>query len=200
MFQSEVQKRLKLLIVGQDQLVEISDQLFHLKEAGQGEADLKVTFSNECVLFRKLEKKGLQYFQNQKCADYVLFEYRDDVWYVHIFELKRTISSKRWNEEIKIQFAGALQNALALAGVLGVNIALDQVTLYTVYRNDKINDATNPGKLRYRMHKELNGIEHTNESDWNDSEIVVRLTKNLNLKHVKVGLNLEYGTGEYCIG
>lgn len=102
--------------------------------------------------------------------------------------------------EIKIQFAGALQNALALAGVLGVNIALDQVTLYTVYRNDKINDATNPGKLRYRMHKELNGIEHTNESDWNDSEIVVRLTKNLNLKHVKVGLNLEYGTGEYCIG
>lgn len=81
----------------------------------------ELKLNHPCILFKDLEKKKLRYFKNQMCSDYVLFEYidQDDNWRIHIFELKRSVGEKEWNR-IKKQFMGALQNALALAGVLDV--------------------------------------------------------------------------------
>lgn len=79
MFQEKVQKRLNLFIIGTNQLVEISDKSFHLTEIKKdGKADLRVDVSAPCILFRDLENKKLQYFNNQKCADYVMFENIED--------------------------------------------------------------------------------------------------------------------------
>ena len=117
MFKDNVQQRLTLFEVGQGKNVECSDEIFHLTEKGEGQADVEVSLSNPCILFRDLENRKLKYFKNNKCADYVLFEYQGQNWIVHIFELKKTVKTKEW-EHIKQQFSGALQNALALAGVL----------------------------------------------------------------------------------
>ena len=79
MFQEKVQKRLNLFIIGTNQPVEISDKSFQLTEIKKdGKADLRVDVSSPCILFRDLENKKLQYFNNQKCADYVMFENIED--------------------------------------------------------------------------------------------------------------------------
>lgn len=198
MFQEKVQKRLNLFEVGQGKSVEISNQLFHLTEKGQGEADLGIHLSRPCILFRNLENKKMQYFKNKKCADYVLFENNEERWSIHIFELKRSVSADEW-KKIKIQFAGALQNALALAGVLGISVELNNIELYTVYRNDKLNDAANPARLRCNMHKQENR-QKTDYRDWNESTITIDFVGNVAAKHHKIKLDIESGTGECELG
>ena len=197
MFQEKVQKRLELLDVGsnQSQFVEISDKEFHLLEAGTGKADLQLILNSPSVLFKFLEKKGLPYFKNKKCADYVLFENINDEWFVHIFELKRTVASDRW-KYIKLQFSGALQNAYALAGVLGIKIDLDKVKAYTVYRNDKLNDASNPAKLRYGINAKGDSTGSLEQKEWNSDTVEIDFTEKVILEHCKVQLDIETGAGQ----
>lgn len=199
MFQAKVQKRLNLFITGTNQPVEISDQSFHLIETNKdGEADLRVDVSAPCILFRDLENKKLQYFKNQKCADYVVLELTGDIWCMHIFEFKRTVTSKEW-EHTKVQFAGALQNALALAGVLDVDIKLEQVQLYTAYRNDKIRDAANPAKQRLQMHDRQSETSSTKDQDWNQQMVTIDFPGIVHLEHYKIQLDIEDGTGAYAL-
>ena len=197
MFQEKVQKRLELLDVGSNpsQFVEISDKEFHLLEAGTGKADLQLILNSPSVLFKFLEKKGLPYFKNKKCADYVLFENINDEWFVHIFELKRTVASDRW-KYIKLQFSGALQNAYALAGVLGIKIDLDKVKAYTVYRNDKLNDASNPAKLRYGINTKGDSTGSLEQKEWNSDTVEIDFTEKVILEHCKVQLDIETGAGQ----
>lgn len=197
MFQEKVQKRLELLDVGSNpsQFVEISDKEFHLLEAGTGKADLQLILNSPSVLFKFLEKKGLPYFKNKKCADYVLFENMNDEWFVHIFELKRTVASDRW-QHIKLQFSGALQNAYALAGVLGIKIDLDKVKAYTVYRNDKLNDASNPVKLRYGINTKGDSTGSLEQKEWNSDTVEIDFTEKVILEHCKVQLDIETGAGQ----
>lgn len=198
MFQEKVQKRLELLDVGSNpsQFVEISDKELHLLEEGTGKADLQLILTSPSVLFKVLEKKGLPYFKNKKCADYVLFENKNDEWFVHIFELKRTVASDRWNH-IKVQFSGALQNAYALAGVLGIKIDLDKVKAYTVYRNDKLNDASNPAKLRYGINTKGDSTGSLEQKEWNSDTVEIDFTEKMVLEHHKVQLDIEAGIGKY---
>ena len=197
MFQEKVQKRLELLDVGSNpsQFVEISDKEFHLLEAGTGKADLQLILNSPSVLFKFLEKKGLPYFKNKKCTDYVLFENINDEWFVHIFELKRTVASDRW-KYIKLQFSGALQNAYALAGVLGIKIDLDKVKAYTVYRNDKLNDASNPAKLRYGINAKGDSTGSLEQKEWNSDTVEIDFTEKVILEHCKVQLDIETGAGQ----
>ncbi|MGN0170901.1 MAG: hypothetical protein ACI39H_09105 [Lachnospiraceae bacterium] len=195
MFQDNVQKRLALFIFGEGQPVQVSDKMFHLTEQGQGEADLTIRISKPCILFRDLENKKLQYFENQKCADYVIFENNEDRWRIHIFELKRSIGVAEW-KKTKSQFSGALQNALALAGVLGIQVELKNLILYTVYRNDKLKDAANPAVARFHMHEKDNNSQRTDCQDWNDGRITLDFVEDINAEHHKIKLDIEHGIGE----
>lgn len=197
MFQEKVQKKLKIFDVGDNYPIQISDKLFCLTEKGEGEANLKVTLSSECILFQELEKRKLQYFKNKKCADYVIFENKDGSWRVHIFELKKTVDSKEWSNKIKLQFAGALQNSLALAGVLGIQLELDNLVLYTVYRNDKINNPANPVSIRCQMYDNAKAVGNDDCKDWNEERICIELVESISAEHHKIPLNIESGYGEY---
>ena len=92
MFQEKVQKRLELLGASEKpcQLVEISGNEVHLTEVGQGVADLQVSLTSYGILFRKVDEHKLPYLKIKTCADYVLFENKDEDWFVHIFELERS--------------------------------------------------------------------------------------------------------------
>lgn len=196
MFGETVKERLKLLETGSgDKPVEISDKEFHLIERGQGEADLTVSLSTQCILFKGLEKKKLQYFVNKKCADYVIFENKGGQWFVHILELKRSVGSDEWNT-IKLQFAGALQNVYALAGVLGIHVEPENVKVYTVYRNDKINHTANPVKLRCGMNAREHNTESMEQAEWNAKQVEISFANTICVEHYKVNLNIENGTGK----
>lgn len=141
--EEELQERLELL---DSNLVLVSEKEFHLKEKkSEGIAELTLELHNFCILFSELEKKKLGYFKNKKCADFLMFERNQGSWIVHIFELKRSVGESEW-KKMKEQFKGALQNALAVAGILGIDIELNNVSFYSAYRNDKLNDYANPGE------------------------------------------------------
>lgn len=196
MFQGEIQKRLDLL---ENNLVLTSDSQLHLQEKSeQGIADLTLHLQNPCILFKDLEHKKLEYFQNKKCADYVLYEQKAGNWMVHIFELKRTVGEKHWLN-MKEQFKGAMQNALAIAGFLGIEVDMDNIYVYSAYRNDKLKDYSNPAKLRFQMHQpKCSGMSKECE-DWNEKEVVLDFLDKEKFVHHKIPLDIEDGTGAYTM-
>lgn len=188
-FQEELRKRLDML---DSAVVHISDKELKLVEKrSEGSAELNLTLHSPCILFEKLEDKKLKYFKNEKCADYIMYEKKEDEWYLHIFELKRSIGSSEW-DKIKAQFAGALQNAEALAGFLGISI--NEVRVYSAYRNDKLNDFANPIKLHNKIRMNSSG-----KTDWNDSRIKLDYPMKQKFLHTKIKLDLESGNGVYQI-
>ena len=200
MFQKNVQEKLKLFQAGtgQDKPVQLSSTDFHLIETGDGKADLQIDLPTPCILFNGLEKKKLQYFVNKKCADYLIFENKQDQWFVHILELKRSVGSSEW-ETIKLQFAGALQNAYALAGVLGIHIDLEHVKVYTVYRNDKLNHVANPAKLRCEIHERDRRADSKEQAEWNAKSVEISFVDVIQLEHHKIKLDIETGEGKYSL-
>ena len=173
MFSGELQKRLDLL---DGNLVCISDSQVHLIEKKeQGTADLTLNLQNPCILFRGLEDHKLGYFKNQKCADFALYEQKKDGWMLHIFELKRSVGETEWRT-IKAQFKGAIQNALAIAGFLDIEINLDRIRVYSVYRNDE-----------RKCPKDC--------QDWNDKKVILDFLGKDTYEHNKIPLNVEDGTG-----
>lgn len=196
MFQGELQKRLDLL---DGNLVFTSDSQIHLKEKReQGKADLTLNLKNPCILFQGLEDHRLGYFRNQKCADHLLFEQKSDGWMLHIFELKRSVGEKEW-KKMKDQFRGAIQNALALAGFLDITVDMDEICVYSVYRNDKLNDVSNPVKLRYQMYDREQRKCAEDCQDWNEDEVLLNFLNIEKLKHNKIPLDVEDGTGTYSM-
>lgn len=95
------------------------------------------------------------------------------------------VKEETCEKEIKKQFCGALQNILAFSGVLGIEIA--DIVLYTVYRNDKINNMTNPVRQHLSIHN-----KSISRTDWNDGEITLEFLDNKRFKHNKIKLNIEY--------
>ncbi len=196
MFSAELQKRLQLL---DEHLVFMDDHQLLLEEKkADGAAKLLLQLQNPCILFSKLEDKKLRYFKNQKCADYILYECKEDSWEMHIFELKRSIGVASW-EQIKEQAKGAMQNGLAIAGFLGIEVNLKRTHLYSVYRNDKINDYANPGKLRYQMNKRGSAEYSRERCDWNARKVRLDFLGEREFVHHKVALNPEDGKGSCAI-
>lgn len=196
MFQGELQKRLDLL---NDDLVQVSDSQLHLVEKReQGIADLELNLTNPCILFKDLENRKLDYFKNKKCADYVLYEKKNEKWFLHIFEMKRSVGEKEW-KKTKEQFKGAMQNALAIAGFLGIEMNMEDISVYSVYRNDKLKDYANPARLHHQMqHQGCRRIPDDCE-DWDDQEIKLDFPGKEKFIHKKIPLNIENGTGIYAV-
>lgn len=194
MFPGELQKRLDLL---DSHLIVISDSQIHIDEKReQGRADLTLNLQNPCILFMGLEEHRLGYFKNKKCADHVMFEQKENDWILHIFEMKRSVGEKEW-KKIKEQFRGAIQNALALAGFLDITIDLNRVCVYSVYRNDKLNDVSNPVKLRYQMHDREPRKWAEDCRDWNEDRIRLDFLNIERFRHNKIPLDVAEGTGTY---
>lgn len=129
-----------------------------------------------------------------------MFERKSDIWFLHIFELKRTVSSGKW-EEIKLQFAGAMVNALAMAGYLNININPDNVDFYTCYRNDRMNNGTALTKERMKMTTESREqkAETTIEDEWNSGFAELLIINERAYPHHKVQLDLETGEDSICL-
>lgn len=188
----------KTVALGKDQPVEIFEKQLHLKEKDRADfADLQVNLKNPCILFKDLQNRKLGYFKNNRCADYILYENIGENWYLHIFELKTKVKKDTWSY-IKEQFMGAYQNALAIAGFLNISINTDKVSLYTVYRYDKINDVVNPVAVRYNMYNKHEN-DHKDSVDWNFKQITIKFVGEEKFNHYKIKLDIEKGTGEYYL-
>ncbi len=193
-FSEEIQKRIDLL---RQECIDDSDKQLILTEKSEpGAAELQLDLQYRCILFKNLDKHKLGYFKNEKCADYIVFENREKSWTLHIFELKRTVTGRKWENEIKDQFRGAMQNALAIAGFMGISIELSQIRLYTAYRNDKINDVANPAKIRTGLHEKGSERMSAKERDWNGEKVKIDFLEAEYLQHIRIPLDIADGKGQ----
>ena len=96
---------------------------------------------------------------------------------------------------IKAQFKGAIQNALAIAGFLDIEINLDRIRVYSVYRNDKLKRFFDPVSLRFQMHEREERKCPKDCQDWNDKKVILDFLGKDTYEHNKIPLNVEDGTG-----
>lgn len=196
MFSGELQRRLELL---NKDLIVVADQEVHLKEnSKEGFVDLTLRLQNKCIVFKDLEHRKLEYFENKKCADYLMYEQKGGQWLVHIFELKRSVGESEWGK-IKLQFKGAMQNALAIAGFLDITVDLEGIYVYTVYRNDKLNHFADPVRLRCQMYRKGKRNIPEECKDWNGAEAELDFLGKKGFAHKKISLDVENGTGKYAV-
>ncbi|MDM8515123.1 hypothetical protein QUF76_02900 [Desulfobacterales bacterium HSG16] len=157
-----------------------------------GVLELGCTVRNDSLKFNLESKNRLSYLKHKKVADAVIFEIVEpDSVRIHIIECKTTVnsgSSKKsssW-EHVKLQFCGALQNALGVLGILGLS-AIRDVKFYTAFINDRISPENNPNPVTLRT-----GFGENSQIpplDWMSDKISVLSISSAH--HRKIQLNAE---------
>lgn len=191
MITTDFTKRLEWL---DNNLYCISESEMELEETKEdGYAKLLCRLNNYSICFLKLEKKRLQYFKHGKCADSLMFEkVSQDDWHIHVFEFKRKVKSGSW-EHIKEQFKGALLNATALMGVLGIKSVI-KISCYTIYRENKIEE--DPILFKAPVGEKV--VDHP-FIDWVTGNMKIDIIPDKLVKHEKIALDTDTGYGEIAI-
>ena len=136
MIKMDFEERLQLLDL-KNKVVVSSDQLILEEKKEDGRANLVCDLTNYSIAFLNADKNIVGYFKNQKCADAIIFQrINESDWKLIIIEFKRTLSIKNLTKSID-QFKGAIHNAIALAGILGIE-EFKCIEVYSAYRNEKI--------------------------------------------------------------
>lgn len=158
----------------------------------EGQAELVCNVKNYTVAFLKLEDKKIQYFNHKNCADGILFEkLPTDQWIIHIIEFKRTVKAKEWFK-IKKQFKGAILQATACMGILGIpNVSA--IKCYTAFRYNQINETEVEDPVIAKQM--LAGDNPFTLFDWMTDKIKLDLL-NKDLEHAKIQLNVDTGFAE----
>lgn len=122
---------------------------FTIEETAEdGKAEIAILPECPCFIVRCLDEKGnirsLPFFnqtwkQVTQCADHLLFllDTENKKWSLHIFEMKRSPDSKKW-EHILRQFNGAMIRSYAIAGALRIP-EFASVHLHCCYRRNMSN-------------------------------------------------------------
>ncbi|WP_027961058.1 hypothetical protein [Halomonas halodenitrificans] len=108
------------------------------KKGGEGTATFTSPDNNQLLRFNLSEENRLRLLKQRKVADGVLLELGEDGQPVrlHLVELKGGVTTGKWCE-IKQQLLGALHNAHALMGLLGLPMP-EIVECHTCYTRDRI--------------------------------------------------------------
>lgn len=165
-----------------------------------GKAKLTCHLNNDALILPSPEKNVLRYLDEKikgatACADVFLFEMNpDDKWILHIMEFKKSIDTSTMSKSKK-QFTMGIYNARAVAGFL--NIKIEDIFLYSGYRNDKITSLPEDNLSKMRSSNNLEILRLINE--WNKGKwsLEVDLKKKFYV-HTKVKLD-ENGNGQYMI-
>lgn len=136
MINMNFEERLQLLDL-KNKVIVSSEKLILEEKIEDGKANLVCDLTNYSIAFLNADKNIVGYFKNHKCADAIIFQKIDNNdWKLIIIEFKKTLSIKNLAKSIE-QFKGAVHNALALAGILGIE-EFKCIEVYSAYRNEKI--------------------------------------------------------------
>lgn len=162
-----------------------------------GEALVKFTSNEPLLSLSSPDDNPLYFLQERKLADGIVLQVRERDVSVHLVECKKTISEKSWTT-VKQQWAGALQTALALCGVLGLpNPTSENIYLYSAYRNEKLSMNKNVNPVLLKRPVGGSALEPKPSSiEWEEPKIKV-LGKTF--MHHKIKLD-DDGSGSFQIG
>lgn len=103
----------------------------------EGRVALLLQVSQRCLVLHNAKKNKMIFLKNQQVADFMIIELNHDkAVAIHIFELKKTISSSSW-KKIQQQFEGAFYNTLGILGVLDLDVP-EKVCFYSAFDKNKL--------------------------------------------------------------
>ncbi len=113
------------------------------------------------ILLKNLDDWKIKIFKHKKVADYcVLQPLGSGKWKLNVIEIKKSVSTKRWNKKIKLQFRGAYLYALTLMEILDIDI--EDFKFITVNNKDSITSPDNIAELKAGINK----IDNCIIDDW----------------------------------
>jgi len=78
-------------------------------------------------------------------------------------------------------------------------VDLENVYVYTVFRNDKLNQSMNPARLRQRMYERVPDQSGRVCTDWNEEKVIFDFLGEKEFRHRKIKLDIESGDGIFCL-
>ncbi len=177
-----------------DRKYQYSKEVILYEKEKEGKAELKFISENNLFAISLSHKNKISVFKHQKVADWIVLEFLDDDYVnLHLIELKRTISTGRW-QEIKEQLKGAYEHSFLLKGLFDYKI--NKIFCYSAYINDKfgnVENTANPVLLK----NSVGNRSQTSAIDWNKNKISIH---DLSVSHIKIKLKLDknnIGQGSY---
>lgn len=189
MFNNAIKKRIEFI---KKDCIQMSNSEIILEETKEsGKAKLKINVKNPCIAFKCLDDNKLPYISWLKCADDIVFEERDGTWILHIIEFKSKVTAKRW-QHIKEQFKGAILNSLSIAGYLGINFDMNDIKLYTGFKENAIPNQllANPIMLKRQVGK---SCCQNDCFDWNKGKVTLNILDTKSYLHERIELEIDSG-------
>lgn len=129
-----------------ENLFDDADKIFVLEETDAGgESVLHITCDHEAVCIRNCDKKNTDvlFFRSgstcglTKRVDHIVFEnFQDNDWYVHLIEMKSSVTNEAKWYEIKAKFRASYLLAKMMASVMEIHISA--CFMYTTYNRVKL--------------------------------------------------------------
>lgn len=188
----------------EERLSWLSKERFHqanevvIREQNQaGAASVKFTSNKPLLSLNSPNNTPLYFLQENKLADGILLQVGEQGVSVHLVECKKTIREKSW-ATVKLQWAGALQTALALCGVLGLpNPTHENIYVYSAYRTEKLSADNNVNPVLLKRLVGGSSLEPKPSSiEWGAANVKVLGRA---FTHHKIKLDDE-GNGSFQIG
>ncbi|WP_139491722.1 hypothetical protein [Brevibacillus dissolubilis] len=165
--------------------------LKEVNEEGRAEVHF-CTDHNELYSFRLEGNNKFPYLTNQKCADGIILELRQEQWFLHVIEFKKTMKKDIWNKT-KVQYEGAVLRMHAIMGILGIE-KLDGIYFYSAFRNNDFEPKESTSPVLMRQLERRENLSTTVElREWFDEKITVLSLKDMPLQ--KIRLDKETGRG-----
>ena len=159
-----------------------------------GKARLDVTTPLPCIHVRDLDINTYGLLKLQKCSDHIILKYNEDnqSWDLHIFEFKRKISKKKWEEDIIPQFHGGLMNTFALCGILHIHVqSIRHIYVHCGYRQNTSRDSLAEQKLFLG--------ESAKGADWLNAPVRLDYLPDRTMINIPVKLDEDTGDGTFSL-
>lgn len=171
-------------------------QVTVVEQAEEGEAQVQFVSSERLICLNSPDNKPLYFLDMRKLADGIILQLGASRTALHIVECKKTIKENSW-KTVKEQWAGAVQTAFALCGVLGVPTpANTDVFLYSAYREDTLSAAQNTNPALLKMPVGVTIAAHKPQAlEWSQQQVKILERQ---FEHRKIQLD-ETGNGRFEI-
>lgn len=172
-------------------------QVTVVEQAEEGEAQVQFVSNERLICLNSPNNKPLYFLDMRKLADGIILQLGASRTALHIVECKKTIKENSW-KTVKEQWAGAVQSAFALCGVLGVPApANTDIFLYSAYREDKLSAAQNTNPALLKMLVGVTAAEQKPQAlEWSQQQVKILERQ---FEHRKIPLD-ETGSGRFEIG
>lgn len=148
---------------------------------GEGTVTIEVGAGETALRFKLTESGRFPCIAQRKAADGVILHFGRDksLRALHLVELKSKVGSSQWRD-VKLQLQGALHNAHALLGVLGLDCP-EQIICHTAYKQDALSQ--NPALLKAQTGVRVDAS--ADAADWISGEVEIdrRFPRLKHLRH-----------------